>query len=152
MNPTLKTILEQLQPQLETIVQRAKQEFLDRFGAWIESAHRDRLEQLFVQAGQARIACMMAQTEAEAQEQHEIFETLIEDIETLGLAVEIVGKAEARAILKSQIRAILNLIPVAAGIAVKIALPIAFPAIGSFVGPPAGAGVEWLLGKLLPTV
>lgn len=148
----LKLILDALAPELHTLIDRARCEFVARFGAWVAGSHKQALEDLFLRAGRAKVACFLATTPEEAQEQHDIFETEVESIEVLGLAIQIMGEAEARAFLKAEIRAVLEVIPIAAGIAVKIALPVAFPVIGSLVGAPAGSGVEWLLNKFVKAV
>lgn len=147
----MRSALEAAKPQLLDLVSTAKDTFIASFGNWVQSAHRSRLEELFVTAGQAKIAVLMAVSEAGAREQQDIFETTIASIETLGLAVWITAKAEAVAALKATINQILSTIAVAAGIVLKMAVEAFVPGVGVVIGPIVGAGVTFALNSAFGT-
>jgi hypothetical protein len=141
----LQAAIDSAKPQLESILLEAKNNFLTRFGDWVASDHRERLESLFMQAGAAKLASVTASAignEEEAREQQETYEAFVDGLETLGLALEITAKAEALAFLKAELHKVLAVVAAAAGAAVGALVTYAVPGIGFVLGPVAGAATR----------
>ena len=149
MSTVATQVLSSSKPLLLDFVNKAKTNFIARFGEYVQSAHLSTLEDIFLQAGVARIEILFVKTAAEAQEWEETYQTNLLRLKTLGLEIYTIGKTDTRQFLRDEIDVALSYVPVVAGIVVKVALPIAFPGVGSLVGPIAGAGVEFVLDKLM---
>lgn len=145
----LKNVIDVATPQLLDLITAAKTNFLTAFGNWVESAHRERLEELFVDAAQAKIGVLTAPTLRLAREQQDIYETAIASMETLGLAIWITAKAEAVAALKATVNQVLQVLAAAAGMLIKVAIEAALPGAGALIGPAIGAGVTYVIDDLI---
>ncbi len=141
----------QTRPALEDFLKRAETNFVTRFGQFVASSHREELGEIFAAAGRARLEVFFATDEKKAIEWEDTYSTELDRIETLGLGLLIVGKAETRKFLRDEMHMILSYVPAVAGVVVRIALPIALPGIGAVAAPFAGAGAEWFLSKFFGT-
>lgn len=147
-NQLLDQVIEVARPQLEALVEKTKDNFMVTYGEFVESAHKDRLAQLFKEAGQAKIKALMAKDEAGAKEWEDIYATKLASIETLGLAVKIVGSAKARSFLMETAKQVLDTLGgVAANVLKTVVSGFVQGAIAGVTGgaaPAIGGGIAAL--------
>lgn len=147
-NELLDQVIEIAKPQLEALVEQTKTNFMATFGDFVESAHKDRLAQLFKEAGEAKIKALLAKDSAKAAEWQDIYATKIASIETLGLAVKIVGAAKSRSFLMETAKQVLDTLGgVAATVLKTIVAGFVQGAIAGVTGgaaPAIGGGIAAL--------
>lgn len=144
-----RQVLAAAKPALEDFLGRARTEFVARYRDWVQSVHCEELGEIFAAAGLARLEVLLAETPELAAEWEDTYETELARMDTLGLDLLVVGKAESRKFMKDEARMVLSCVPVVAGVVTKVAIGVALPGVGAIVGAPAGAGVEWLLERVL---
>lgn len=152
-NPVVDQALSIAKPRLEALVEQTKTNFMQSFGDFVESAHKDRLAKLFKEAGQAKINALAAADEAKAREWEDIYRTKLDSIETLGLAVKIVGAAKAHSFLRETAKNVLDTLGgVAAEILKTVVSGVVQGAITGLTGgaaPAIGGGIASLAGAFL---
>lgn len=146
MSEVTQAVIDAVEPKLMEVVVAAKDQFMADYGDWIQSGHRVLLEEAFLAAGKAKVACFLAKTPEDAQDAQETYDTCVRSLATLGLDVKITAEVEARRLLVMGFERVLGLIPVVAGVVVKVGLSF-IPGVGALAGAVAGPGVELLLDQ-----
>lgn len=148
MSAVLEQVITLAQPELQTFIREAKDDFLSTFGTWVQSQHADRLEEAFTQAGKARLRALLAKLQGDLDGECDARDTYLAtlaSLETLGLGVEITGKVAAHAFLQSAMHGVLSAVATVLGIAVQASLSVVLPGVGFPVGGLAGGVVEKFL-------
>lgn len=141
------TVTDELKPLLNDFIAKSKSAFLARFGDWVHDASK--LEDVFTRYGQAQLGLVLETDPGKIQDWEEVKETILLELETIGLEVKIVGKVDARQFLRDEITTVLGYVPTLVGIAIKYLLPLVpVPGAGTVAGP-LSAGVQYVLGKVM---
>lgn len=102
--PSGPTVEEQVlaiaMPKLEESADRIKAKFMAAYGEFYEGSHKDRLEELFVAAGKAKLKALAAADPNEARQWAQVAESSLVSIETLGLAAAIRADAQTANMIK----------------------------------------------------
>jgi len=140
-------------PQLEALVEKTKSNFMEAFGDFVESSHKDRLEKLIKEAAEAKLKAITTSDSVKSKEWEDIARTKLDSIQTLGLAVKIVGAAKAHSFLKEAAKQVLDtLAGVAAGVLKAIVAGLVQGAITGLTGgaaPIIGGGIASVAGTFL---
>lgn len=146
--PILAQVLDEAQPELRALVAEQKGNFLQTFGAWVNSAHAGRLEEVFVDAGKARLrgtfAKLLGDQDGE-KDASETYQACLTSLKTLGLSIVISAEVEAHAFIQSAMHSILSTLASVLGIAVRAAVAVLVPGPGALLGGLAGTAVEKFL-------
>jgi hypothetical protein len=136
-------------PQLDALVAQAKKNFMAAYGSFVEAAHKDKLEKLFAEAGEAKIKALSAEDQKKSREWADIYETKLASIETLGLAVKVVGDAKAASFLRETARQILDTLGgVAAAIFKTVISAVVQGVVQGFTGG-SGGGLDAVANSFL---
>lgn len=144
----LEDVLVKAQPELQLFVVETKNNFMSTFGTWVQEQHTDRLEEIFTQAGKARLRALIAKLSGNSDalaDAQETYDASIASLETLGLGIEITGKIAAHVFLQNAMHGVLSAVATVLGIAVHASLAVALPGVGSVLGGIAGTATEKFL-------
>jgi len=147
--PTIDEILAAVKPQLAPVADQMKTNFMAAFGSWVESSHKDRLEQLFKDAAEAKLMALVSQDPEKVIEWQDIYRAKLASMTTLGLAVQIVGEAKAASILKEMASQILDVFGAVAATVIGIFIKGAISGLSGGVGPAVSEGIASLAASFL---
>lgn len=140
-------------PQLEKLVEKTKANFMEAFGDFVESSHKDRLEKLIKEAAEAKLKAIAESDSAKSKMWEDVANTKLDSIQTLGLAVKIVGAAKAHSFLKEAAKQVLDtLAGVAAGVLKAVVAGLVQGVVTGLTGgaaPAIGGGIASVAGSFL---
>lgn len=146
-------VVDVAKPQLEVLLAKTRENFMASFGSFVESIHKDRLETLFKEAGEFKLKAIVEKDENKARQYEDIYRTKLDSIETLGLAVKIVGSAKAHSFLKETAKSILDTFGgIAASLLKTVIAGLVQGAITGLTGgaaPAIGGGLASVAGTFL---
>lgn len=126
------------EPALQQTVTELKGQFLRSFGSVLEAVHKDKIEQIFVEAAQTKIKAFTAKTPEDQRVYAHAYEVKVKTIETYMLSAKIVADARAASLFKEMLSQVLDTLGV---VSMNIIKTVATGLIsGAITGLTGGAG------------
>lgn len=141
------------EPALKTAVDELKNKFVDGVKDIGNSVHKDKVADLFEEAGKAKLKAFMEKDPEEQRKLARIYELKVIAIETYVLSAKIVADAKAASLLKEMVKQLLDsLESVALAVLKTVATAVVSGAINGLTGGAGGAlaaGAAGAIGALL---
>lgn len=128
------------EPKLVEAAERIRGNFMTKFGEFVESSHKDKLEELFKDAADAKIKCLMQTDTNLARQWAQVYESKVRAMETLGLGSKVVADAKAASFLMETVHLVLDTLgDIAMSIIKGVTAGLVSGAINALTGGAAGA-------------
>ena len=140
-SPDFETQVREIaEPKLVEAADKIRVNFMTKFGEFVEASHKDKLEDLFKGAADAKLKALLETDPNKARQWAQVSESKVRAMETLGLGAQVVADAKAASFLMETVNLVLDTLgDIAMAIIKGVTAGLVSGAINALTGGAAGA-------------